>query len=341
MTDSIEQREREQQFRKKPVVIQAKQWFTHGDHPAVEVYDPVKGGSYIKGPGPHGWVKTLEGGHIVTRGDWIITGVKGEHYPCKPDIFAATYEPAALSAPQAGVPASQWLPIETAPKDGTHILLWCPTRFQKDTKAMPFTGRWLTGRGLSGGPWIIVNADMAIQRVAPTHWMPLPPAPGAPAQVPAPGDSGAEDTQALPGIEEVLRQTKGLSEKEIQSLLAMVKAGQRWARENRARIEGERLVEGLEVRCLCGATWAVRVHGNHELIAPPAAETSKAAPVLLSEESIDHTLALTLDEFARSERGMSDWRDVRTDIAENGKLRRMYARAIESAVLRANGIGGE
>jgi hypothetical protein len=34
----------------------------------------------------------LEGGHIVTPGDWIITGIKNENYPCKPDIFEATYE---------------------------------------------------------------------------------------------------------------------------------------------------------------------------------------------------------------------------------------------------------
>ena len=40
----------------------------------------------------HGWIDTLEGGHIVCPGDWIITGVKGERYPCKPDIFAARYE---------------------------------------------------------------------------------------------------------------------------------------------------------------------------------------------------------------------------------------------------------
>lgn len=39
-------------------------------------------------------IKTLEGPHIISDGDWIITGVKGERYPCKPDIFAATYEPA-------------------------------------------------------------------------------------------------------------------------------------------------------------------------------------------------------------------------------------------------------
>jgi hypothetical protein len=69
------------QFRKKPVVIEATQWFKLGDHPAVTL-------SSTK----YGWIDTLEGGHIVTPGDWIITGVKGEHYPCKPDIFELTYE---------------------------------------------------------------------------------------------------------------------------------------------------------------------------------------------------------------------------------------------------------
>jgi hypothetical protein len=39
-------------------------------------------------------IVTLEGKHLVSWGDWIIQGVKGEIYPCKPDIFAATYEPA-------------------------------------------------------------------------------------------------------------------------------------------------------------------------------------------------------------------------------------------------------
>ena len=79
-------------YRKKPVVIEATQWFKHGDHPAVENYFPP-GRSLDPSP-THGWIATLEGGHIVTPGDWIITGVKGEHYPCKPDIFTATYEAA-------------------------------------------------------------------------------------------------------------------------------------------------------------------------------------------------------------------------------------------------------
>jgi hypothetical protein len=78
-------------FRKKPVVIEATQWFKNGDHPAVMpgwTYNEVEGKKHFA------FIETLEGDHIVTPGDWIITGVKGEHYPCKPDIFEATYEPA-------------------------------------------------------------------------------------------------------------------------------------------------------------------------------------------------------------------------------------------------------
>ncbi len=75
-------------FRKKPVIIEATQWFKDGDHQAVSSFETPN--EDMQG---FGWINTLEGGHIVTPGDWIITGVKGEHYPCKPDIFAATYEP--------------------------------------------------------------------------------------------------------------------------------------------------------------------------------------------------------------------------------------------------------
>ena len=74
-------------YRKKPVVIEATQWFKHGDHPKVVPYT-------LSEDYEDGWIDTLEGGHIVKPGDWIITGVKGEHYPCKPDIFELTYEAA-------------------------------------------------------------------------------------------------------------------------------------------------------------------------------------------------------------------------------------------------------
>lgn len=80
-------------WRKKPVVIEAVQWFKHGDHPAVRPLATLDDLSTASHP-TKGYIDTLEGGHVVTPGDWIITGIKGEHYPCKPDIFEATYEPA-------------------------------------------------------------------------------------------------------------------------------------------------------------------------------------------------------------------------------------------------------
>lgn len=119
-------------FRKKPVVIEASQWFKNGDHPQDYAKDEEgfekgeprtysgaerkakdwEGGvvRYFRRPDVagdkpcqhcqkrmlvHGWIDTLEGGHIVCPGDWVITGVKGENYPCKADIFEATYEPVA------------------------------------------------------------------------------------------------------------------------------------------------------------------------------------------------------------------------------------------------------
>lgn len=81
-------------FRKKPVVIEATQWFKHGDHPAVMGANPnmICGCVLLGADGNQPHIHTLEGAHIVTVGDWIITGVKGENYPCKPDIFEMTYE---------------------------------------------------------------------------------------------------------------------------------------------------------------------------------------------------------------------------------------------------------
>ena len=104
-------------YRKKPVVIEAAQWFKNGDHPEDNCGTFVTDGEPFQGEGHvvryyrhpkddgkrvcdkcnntmhnHGWIDTLEGGHIVCPGDWIIKGVKGEFYPCKPDIFDLTYE---------------------------------------------------------------------------------------------------------------------------------------------------------------------------------------------------------------------------------------------------------
>lgn len=132
-------------YRKRPVVIDAEQWFKSGDHsqdrvgellidwvkavelkpellneagelvsddaPEAAFYERREGAvvRYFRRPEPeyrgalkhsqcghdwhsHGWIDALEGGHTVCPGDWIITGVNGERYPCKPDIFEKTYE---------------------------------------------------------------------------------------------------------------------------------------------------------------------------------------------------------------------------------------------------------
>jgi hypothetical protein len=84
-------------FRKKPVVIEAVQWaatfeklreITAWGCPGV-----VKDIGKESGTGAL-YIQTLEGVMRCDVDDWIIKGVKGEFYPCKPDIFAATYEPA-------------------------------------------------------------------------------------------------------------------------------------------------------------------------------------------------------------------------------------------------------
>lgn len=67
----------------------------------------------------HGWIDTLEGGHIVCPGDWIITGVKGEMYPCKPDIFTATYEPALWEEPVGKVRT-----VGGYPDESEHSVEW-------------------------------------------------------------------------------------------------------------------------------------------------------------------------------------------------------------------------
>lgn len=87
-------------FRKKPIVIEAfkveqralwPEWF----HAAVSVNHVITHGMGKFGEGPvYCEITTLEGVMRADDGDWIIQGVKGELYPCKPDIFAATYEKA-------------------------------------------------------------------------------------------------------------------------------------------------------------------------------------------------------------------------------------------------------
>jgi len=84
------------QFRKRPVIIEARQFLNDGS--SYELLHWVNQGQHKKGRDFASWlngclyVPTLEGVHQANAGDWIICGVKGEFYPCKPDIFEQTYE---------------------------------------------------------------------------------------------------------------------------------------------------------------------------------------------------------------------------------------------------------
>jgi len=86
-------------YRKKPVVIEAilytgkngfeiSKWSNNLAYqsPVLEPSENNPGGSYLQ-------IKTLEGIMTASPGDWIIKGISGEFYPCKPDVFEKTYEP--------------------------------------------------------------------------------------------------------------------------------------------------------------------------------------------------------------------------------------------------------
>jgi hypothetical protein len=102
-------------YRKKPVVVEAIRWNVPDengkvllaqeckDHPAVRPASYIEVSNLVGTSGcskelPHwdwaalGIIDTLEGKHLVSPGDYIIKGIQGEFYPCKPDIFEATYE---------------------------------------------------------------------------------------------------------------------------------------------------------------------------------------------------------------------------------------------------------
>ena len=108
------------EYIKKPIPVKATQWWKNGDHPEDDVFrvfedtrkvptTPREGAivRYYRSPwggdgnefcqwcnNPmhiHGWIDTLEGGHIVCPGDWILTGIHGEYWAVKPDIFEESY----------------------------------------------------------------------------------------------------------------------------------------------------------------------------------------------------------------------------------------------------------
>ena len=108
------------QFRKKPEVIEATQWFVNGDHPQDDVFRPFEDTGkiptepregavvrYFRHPAvprtqvcskcgktmhEHGWIDLPRSGYNVCPGDWVITSGKDTYYPCNPSIFRNTYE---------------------------------------------------------------------------------------------------------------------------------------------------------------------------------------------------------------------------------------------------------
>jgi hypothetical protein len=98
-------------YRKKPVVIEAIRWdgressiaklfLFMGELPHAPDDPHIVTGIGFTPPDGNVYIPTLEGTMTASPGDWIIKGVKGEFYPCKPDIFEATYE----AVPEAGEP---------------------------------------------------------------------------------------------------------------------------------------------------------------------------------------------------------------------------------------------
>ena len=104
------------QYRKKPVVIEAIQYLGPG-HPGHDVIAIEQFGAKVEPTGEwsrnDNWdlvIVTLEGQYIASIGDWIIKGVKGEFYPCKPDIFEATYEEVLpLLSPNPNPGTDRWI----------------------------------------------------------------------------------------------------------------------------------------------------------------------------------------------------------------------------------------
>ena len=82
-------------FRKKPVVIEAEHWSQENKANVMEFTKELGTLRLITSLNPLCMIiTTLEGEMTASENDWIIKGIKGEFYPCKPDIFEATYEPA-------------------------------------------------------------------------------------------------------------------------------------------------------------------------------------------------------------------------------------------------------
>ncbi len=151
------------QFRKKPVVIEAVQW-TGDNLNAVMTFCAGDATYELMAKGNAELViGTLEDGaefearHVASRGDWIIKGVKGEFYPCKPDIFDATYEDATYE--DAALPAV----TGPRPKDGWNVMQFG----QVGWHVVQSADGWTVSRLF--GPEILSRDDEGFSPFGPNH----------------------------------------------------------------------------------------------------------------------------------------------------------------------------
>ena len=153
-------------YRKKPVVVEAIQWTGKnlqelknfvGDSLEYDVMDAA----WEVGKGPvivNVRIQTLEGIHHASVGDFIIKGIRGEFYPCKPDIFAKTYESASLTPP------NEWVSVyDRLPEPGERVL----------ATDCGFVGEFYINKR---GKWqrYNVNCSELLMALDILYWMPLP-----------------------------------------------------------------------------------------------------------------------------------------------------------------------
>ena len=140
-------------YRKKPVVVEAVQWTGENHAEMCEFIDPE---AFEIIPRIGLVIHTLEGDHHASPGDYIIKGVNGEFYPCKPDIFAKTYESSTLTPP------NEWVSVEeTKPEPGERVIATDGAFVGEGY--MDCYGVWCRPNGMR---WDMLDSEV-------THWMPI------------------------------------------------------------------------------------------------------------------------------------------------------------------------
>lgn len=168
MTEPIETAARagavENRWRKKPVEVEARQYCDC--HPeaitewsgarfieiTTDERDPDDPNEYVKETVLV--IRTLEGDMIVSPGDWVIRGVQGEFYPCKPDIFEATYEPVRSR------------PVVASSRDGGPVDDEAPTLAQRQARYLAVRQHTLSTDGMDYDEAIVAQAEYVLGEAA-------------------------------------------------------------------------------------------------------------------------------------------------------------------------------